>query len=56
MNYILDDCGQPHMEPDIWVWAEWFEKSREKRRVAETVLPSGIKVSTVFLAIDHSFG
>jgi hypothetical protein len=35
-------------------WAQWFEKE-ENRRVAATSI-NGWRVSTVFLAIDHSFG
>jgi len=34
-------------------WAEWFEKSN--RRVA-TVIKDGVRVSTVFLGLDHRYG
>lgn len=46
---------------DLFEWAAWYEGSGDKfireggRRVAVTVLPNGVRVSTVFLAIDHGF-
>jgi hypothetical protein len=36
-------------------WARSFEK-RPDRRVAETTLPDGTWISTVWLGLDHSFG
>ena len=54
-KYILDENGNPKPEPDLMVWAEWFEKSQEKRRVALTKIGDK-EVSTVFLGMDHSFG
>jgi hypothetical protein len=43
-------------EPDLFKWAEWFEKSAadDSRRVAHTQV-GGISISTVFLGLDHSF-
>jgi len=43
-------------EPDLLKWAEWFEKSSvdDSRIVARTQV-GGILISTVFLALDHSF-
>jgi len=38
--------------PDVKEWAEWFENA--DRHVAETIV-RGIRVSTVFLGIDHAF-
>ena len=43
-------------EPDLLVWAEWFEKNPDKRRVALTRFESGLRVSTVFLGLNHSWG
>jgi hypothetical protein len=54
MNYILKD-GKPVLEPDLLKWAKWFEGGDDKRRVAWTEI-GDVKVSTVFLGIDHSFG
>lgn len=35
-------------------WGQWFEKA--DRQVAETMLEGDIRVSTVFLGLDHRFG
>lgn len=35
-------------------WAEWFEKSDRKRRVAKSDV-AGLCISTVFLGVDHNF-
>jgi hypothetical protein len=52
-QYILD--GKKAVKADdLLSWAEWFEKS--DRIVAKTDLPNGVKVSTVFLGLDHGFG
>lgn len=53
MRYILED-GIPVLEPDLLKWAKWFENAEENRRVAWTEI-GDIKVSTVFLGIDHNF-
>lgn len=51
-NYILK--GKiPVLEPDIIKWAQWYEKAN--RHVKNDMLPGDIHVSTVFLAIDHSY-
>lgn len=50
-KYILVD-KQPVEEPDVLKWGEWFETA--DRRVAETDV-DGVRVSTVFLGIDHNF-
>lgn len=53
MNAILVD-KKVVLEPDILAWARWFESAN--RRVAETVIPpNNIRVSTVFLGIDHGW-
>lgn len=54
-SYILNGQGDPVPEPDTLRWAEWFEHSANQRRVAFTQVEEGIKVSTVFLGLDHSF-
>lgn len=46
--------ASPVLMTDILEWARWFERA-ENRRVAETNLPNGIMVSTVFLGLDHNF-
>jgi hypothetical protein len=52
-NYILDADNNPVLEPDIWKWAKWYETAN--RHVGNTVL-GNIKISTVFLGLDHGFG
>ena len=51
-HYILKD-GEPILEPDLLTWAKNFEI--EDRRVALTEF-GGVRISTVFLGLDHSFG
>jgi hypothetical protein len=51
--YILDEHGNPVPEPDVRRWSEWFNKC--DKHVAEDMIGE-IRVSTVFLGIDHSFG
>lgn len=55
-QYILVD-GAPVREPDLLKWAEWYEKA-DNRIVKQTVLDDRpqVMISTVFLAIDHSWG
>lgn len=52
--YVLDDSGNPVIEPDI-VKADAFLRNIEARRVAETIV-GDVRVSTVFLALDHAHG
>lgn len=53
-KYILRDGKPEPFEGDFMEWAEWFEKA--DRHVAQDELPGGVRVSTVFLGVDHSFG
>ena len=54
-NYILVD-GEPIFEPDLMRWARWnIEGGIDRRRVALTEF-GAVRVSTVFLGSDHSFG
>lgn len=53
-HYILNDEGEP-IKCDLMTWAFWLQNDREKRRVA--VYEKGdVKVSTVFLGLDHNYG
>ena len=52
-NYILDENGNPKVELDIMKWAEWFEVP-ENRVIARDEV-NGVRVSTVFLGLDHNF-
>lgn len=51
-KYILKD-KTPVKCDNLMEWAKNFE-SEESRRVAQTIIKK-IRVSTVFLGIDHSF-
>lgn len=51
-KYLLKD-GVPVPVDDLMEWAKGFEI--ENRRVAETII-GDVRVSTVFLGMDHSFG
>lgn len=55
MKYVLDECGVPRKVDDVLEWGRWFETSGERRRVGFRHL-GRCYVSTVFLALDHSFG
>lgn len=52
-QYILDANGNPKPEPDVRAWGEWVQKA--DRRIALDKF-DGVKVSTVFLGLDHNFG
>jgi hypothetical protein len=56
MNYILNDAGEPEPCDDLLHWAAWFETA--DRRVAQDMDegdgPNGVRVSTVFLGLDHN--
>lgn len=41
---------------DMMEWARQIEADPALRRVAETLLPDGKWISTVWLGLDHSFG
>ena len=53
-RYILDNEGNPKQEPNLIKWAQWFEDI-DNRQVATTIVGDDIRISTVFLALDHDF-
>lgn len=57
-KYVLDEHGEARPEPDVLVWARWFE-SDERRilRQQRWVRDNGdeVFVSTVFLGLDHGW-
>jgi hypothetical protein len=61
MHYILDAQHQPQ-SAELLEWANWLEAERVKpvgsslMRVADTLLVGKLRVSTVFLGLDHRFG
>jgi len=54
-KYILDKDGNPKEERDLLTWAKWFEANDDKRIVERTQLDD-VRVSTVFLGMEHNFG
>jgi hypothetical protein len=52
-KYILEG-KKPKPVDDILEWGKWFETA--DRHVAQTNLGGDVRVSTVFLGLDHSFG
>ena len=53
-KYVLDEQGEAVPCNDLMEWARWFENA-EGRRVANDHV-GDVRVSTVFLGLDHSFG
>ena len=53
MGLYYDRQGQPMTLEE---WAASFEQRESMKRVAETTLPNGRWVSTVWLGLNHSFG
>lgn len=51
-NYILDDQGNPVIEPDIIKWGEW-RQNFDPQIAKDTI--GGVLISTVFLGVDHGF-
>jgi hypothetical protein len=60
-NYILDAEGNPVEEPDLMKWATWYEGRKADERVGGSSWVVALdyvgeaRVSTVFLALDHSY-
>lgn len=52
-NYILEGKIIKEVD-DLTEWSKWFQTA--DRHVNKTDVTDEIKVSTVFLGIDHSFG
>jgi len=52
-TYYILEGKTPKPVPNMMEWARWFETA--DRHVAKTMLPNGVRVSTVFQGLDHSF-
>jgi len=52
--FILNKELEPISEPNPFKWGKWFEKEKGKRIVKQESV-NGIKVSTVFLGLDHNW-
>lgn len=53
-KYILNDQGEPILEPNLLKWGKMFEDT--KGRVVAREVVGNLTVSTVFLGLDHRFG
>lgn len=52
-TYILDDAGNPQ-SCDLLTWARWFGDGKARKVVVDE--RDDVRISTVFLGLDHSFG
>jgi len=52
-RHILDANGEPVPCEDLFTWGRWMQTA--DRHVAHTHF-GDVRVSTVFLGLDHSFG
>jgi len=51
---VLTEDGEV-MECDLITWAQWLEKNRAHRIIAQESLPGGYFISTVFLGLNHQY-
>jgi hypothetical protein len=49
-HYILTKSGRVQLEPDFHKWADWFRSANRRVGVNDV---NGVKISTVFLGMDH---
>ena len=54
-QYILDEKGNPVASSDLLLWGKWMQETK-LRTVAKNTTSRGVRISTVFLGLDHSFG
>ena len=56
-QYIMDESGKiPIPARGMTEWGSFFESANRRIKVTEfNCLPKKVEVSTVFLALDHSF-
>ena len=53
LYWMLDARGELVETDDVRVWGQWFETA--ERQVAQDTI-GDVRVSTVFIGLDHSFG
>lgn len=54
LYYILNENKEP-VAVDMLQWAEW-SGDQTKKIVKQNNFPDGVRVSTVFLGLDHAWG
>ncbi len=50
--FVLDERGEPLLEPDVEAWTRWFE--RADRSVARTVVSPEVTVLTTFHGVGET--
>ncbi len=55
MHYILGPDGKTAIQVDLMVWARWFGNDYN-RILKRDKVSKDVRVSTVFLGLDHAFG
>ena len=55
-KYILNESGEPVRCDDVLTWGKVYEAQRDLRIVGSDAVGDDIRVSTVFLGLDHRFG
>jgi len=53
-RYILNTHGEPVPEPDLRAWGAWMQNAADRILARDEI--GGVRVSTVFLGLDHSLG
>lgn len=53
MYWVLNDEGEPVAVESVQEWSTWFSTG-DRRHVAEDTV-GDVRVSTVFLGLDHNF-
>ncbi len=52
-HYILNEQGNPVKENDLEKWTRWWQNAN---RVVWVTMVEEVKVSTIFLGLDHNWG
>ena len=52
--FVLNDQGEPRLEPDLEAWSRWFE--RADRSVARAIVSDRITVLTTFRGVGATNG
>lgn len=60
LQYVLDDDGRPLPCDDVAAWGEWLERAtRDRSRIVaqdtDEATTGTVRVSTVFLGLDHNW-
>ena len=53
-KYILNEKGEPVVEPDLLTWGRWLQDHDDLRIVKQEWIEN-VRVSTVFLGLDYNW-